>query len=92
MKEQLISMEEFKQLADILPENASRRAVAKHMGLTLPLEMQLDDMRITEEKGRKVVSIPALELDDGSKISRKVLDFRVAREVAQRILKMCEAH
>lgn len=86
-----MNVEQFRELSETLPEGADKRRVAKELGLTLPLDMQLEDVRVTDDKkAGRVVSIPSLELDDGSQVGRRTIDARVARQVAQRVLEVCD--
>lgn len=87
-----MNMEQFEEFAKTLPEDANRRLVAKHLGLTLPLHMQLDDIKLNKEDDSNTITIPALTLEDGTKIGRRTIDARVARQVAQRMLAVCDAN
>ena len=82
-----MTIEQFTEFAQTLPEGANKRGIAKELGLMLPIDMQLEDASVDAESN--TVAIPPLMLEDGSKIGRRTIDTRVARQVAKRILDLC---
>lgn len=85
-----MSIEQFEELAKTLPEEANMRGIAKQLGLILPMHMQLEDVKYDSEGN--TIAVPSLMLEDGTKVGRRTVDARVARQVAERILAVCDAH
>lgn len=85
-----MTMEQFEEFAKTLPEGANKRGIAKQLGLVLPMHMQLEEVNYDSDES--TISVPALMLKDGSKVGRRTIDARVARQVAERILAVCDEH
>lgn len=78
---------QFKEFIKTLPEEADTKGIAKALGLVLPLNMQLEAVRF--DSSSNTISIPALMLDSGETVGRRTVDTRVARNVATKILDIC---
>ena len=101
-----MTLEQFEIFAKTLPEGANRRKLAKALGLELPpdpvapLADQLGEVEVIKHtpkaaKGqtateRTYVSVPNLKLSDTESARGFWVRADVARQVANRILEVCD--
>jgi hypothetical protein len=102
----VMTLEQFEKFAKTLPENIDRKKVAKAMGLELPVEIKpLGDqlaavglVKHTPKASKRnatphetlYVEVPSLKLDQTSGTRSFWVNARVARQIAQRILAVCD--
>lgn len=101
-----MTVEQFESFAANLPEDVDKRKVARALGVELPVEILPLDEQLAETKvvshmpkttknnpnpkEATYVSVPSLKLDQTSGTKGFWVNTRVAREVAQRILAVCD--
>lgn len=102
----VMTIEQFEKFAATLPDNIDRKRVAKAMGIELPVEVQpLDEQlksvglvkhtpKVTKRNATPhetlYVEVPSLKLDQASGTRGFWVNARVARQIAQRILAVCD--
>ncbi len=103
-----MTLEQFEKFAENLPEDADRRKVARAVGLELPVEILPLDEQLTEvavvthtpkvtkrnpiPQELTYVSVPSLKLGQNSGTKGFWVNTKVARQVAERILAVCDAN
>jgi hypothetical protein len=103
-----MTLEQFEEFTKNLPESADKRRVAKALGLELPIEIlpldkQLAEVAVVNHTPKVTkrnptpqeityVSVPSLKLDQTSGTKGFWVNTRVARQVAERILAVCDAN
>ncbi len=103
-----MTLEQFEIFAQTLPEGANRRKLAKALGLELPpdpvapIADQLSEVEVVKHtpkaaKGqtateRTYVSVPNLKLSETESARGFWVRTDVARQVAARILEVCDAN
>ena len=106
MANTVMTLEQFEKFASSLPENIDRGKVARAMGLELPVEVkpieeQLQGVglvkhtpkqtkRNAEPRETLYVGVPSFKLDQNSGTRGFWVNARVARRVAEQILKVCD--
>jgi len=101
-----MTLEQFEEFAKTLPETADKRKVARALGLELPVEIRPLDEQLAEASVVKhtpkatkrnpnpqeatYVSVPSLKLDENSGTRSFWVNTRVARQVAERMLALCD--
>ena len=102
----VMTLEQFEKFAQTLPADVDRKRVAKAMGLELPIVVpplteQLNAVKVLKHvpKASKrnatpqettYVEVPSLKLDQTSGTRGFWVNARVARQIAQRILEVCD--
>ena len=103
-----MTLEQFDEFAKNLPESADRRRVAKALGLELPVKVlplteQLAEVAVVNHTPKVTkrnptpqettyVSVPSLKLGQNSGTKGFWVKTSVARDVAERILAVCDAN
>jgi hypothetical protein len=101
-----MTLEQFEKFAATLPENVDRRKVARAMGLELPVEVkplteQLQSVGLVKHTPKQTkknaepretlyVEVPSLKLDQTSGTRGFWVNARVARKIAEQIIKVCD--
>ena len=102
----VMTLEQFEKFASNLPENVDRRKVAKAMGLELPVEVkplgeQLQGIGLVKHTPKQTkknaepretlyVEVPFLKLDQNSGTRGFWVNARVARKIAEQIIRVCD--
>ena len=103
-----MTLEQFEEFAKNLPESADRRKVARAYGLELPIKIlplneQLSEVAMVNHTPKVTkrnptpqettyISVPSLKLGQNSGTKGFWVNTRVARQVAERILAVCDAN
>lgn len=106
MAKSVMTLEQFEEFTKGLDESIDKKKVAKAMGLELPVEIlplpkQLAETKVVnhtpkatkrnpEPQETRYVTVPSLKLDQNSGTRGFWVKASVAREVAKRILEVCD--
>lgn len=101
-----VTLEQFEELTKDLDENVDRRKVARALGLTIPVEIlpldeQLNKVALKQHTTKATkrnpdpqettyITVPSLKLDENSGTRGFWVKAEVARQVAERILAVCD--
>ena len=103
--EPVMSLEQFQEFAKTLPEGADEKKVAHSLGVELPVIIpsldeqlaqayvrnhELKATKTREANTRQYLYFPALKLDEKTSMKPMMVNTRVARKFAERMIALCD--